>query len=343
MNIRFDLRSDTVTMPSEGMREAMASAPVGDDVYGEDPSVNALQDRVAAIFGKEAGLFVPSGSMSNQLAIKAQTDPGDEVICDEDAHVFRYETGAPGFISGVQIHTVGREGGAPSPEFVAAAVRPPDYYYPRTRLLCVENTHNRAGGLIVPIQRLRLLRELASERGLSVHLDGARIWNAHVASAVPLREYGDCCDTLSVCFSKGLGAPVGSMLLGRGDVITRAHKFRKMLGGAMRQAGILAAGADYALSNNLDRLAEDHKNAKRFARALAGMRSFEAHDEVTDTNMVMLRFDDDRSAVDAQTKLRQCGVLIGVIAAGVLRAVFHLNMSSDDTDSAIRIFKSLFA
>jgi threonine aldolase len=343
MTAIYDLRSDTVTKPTAAMREAMARAEVGDDVYGEDLTVNALQERVADLFGKEAGLFVPSGSLSNQLAIKTHTQPGNEVICEAGAHVFYFETGAPAVISQVQMRTLQGSNGTLSAAQVADAIRSDEYYYPRTALVCIENTHNKAGGRVFPLDAIRELRSLTSERGISLHLDGARIWNAHTATAVSFAEYGAQADSVSVCFSKGLGAPVGSMLLGTRSFITKAHKFRKILGGGMRQAGILAAAASYALDYHLPLLAQDHANAQRFAEALVGSTSFRIDAASVESNMVLLDFTSSTfTAAEALQRMASRGVLAGMSDARTVRVVFHLDVSAADTDAVITIMQELF-
>jgi threonine aldolase len=340
----IDLRSDTVTRPTPAMLEAMLRAPVGDDVYGEDPAVNALQESLAAVFGKERGLFVPTGVMGNQLAIRARTAPGDEVIVEKESHIFNYETGAPAMMSAVQLHTVAGRDGVMAVEDIAAAVRPPEYYYPRSTMLCLENTHNRAGGTVYPLADLEAASVLCRERGIPLHLDGARIWNAHVATGIPLRAYGELVDTINVCFSKGLGAPIGSMLLGPADVIVRAHKFRKVFGGGMRQVGILAAAAAHAVEHHLPLLADDHARARRFASAIGGCTAFRVDPDAVQTNMVLLDFaGSDVSAAEAQELLADKGIAIGTGRASMLRAVFHLDISDRDTDVAITAFLALFA
>ena len=339
----YDLRSDTVTKPTAAMLEAMLCAEVGDDVYGEDPTINALQERVAALFGKDAGLFVPSGSLSNQLAIKTHTEPGNEVICEAGAHVFYFETGAPAFISQVQMRTLHGSNGVLSAAQVEEAIRSDEYYYPRTALLCIENTHNKAGGRVFPLHAMEELRALTMRRGFALHLDGARIWNAQVASSASFADYGAQADSISVCFSKGLGAPVGSMLLGTRAFIERAHTFRKILGGGMRQAGILAAAANHALDHQLARLADDHANARRFAAALTDRASFHIDLEAVETNMVLLDFSlSPVSAADAVGRLEARGVRTGTSDARTMRVVFHLDVSAADTEAVISIFQELF-
>ncbi len=340
----IDLRSDTVTLPSAAMKQAMCEAPLGDDVYGEDPSVNRLQEEMAALFGKEAGLFVPTGVMSNQLAIKAWTRPGDEVIVEKESHIFNYETAAPSMMSAVQLHTVEGALGVLEPGDVEAAIRPGEYYYPRTALVCTENTHNRMGGTVGPVSSMRELHAFCLSRGIPLHLDGARIWNAHVASGTPLLEYGEAADSISICFSKGLGAPVGSMLLGPEELITKAHKYRKIFGGGMRQAGMLAAAALHAVEHNLSLLADDHRRAREFAASLASCRAFHIDPARIHSNMVLLDFSTSQeTATEAQLRLREAGVAIGMGMGNMLRAVFHLDLDDAAVEKAIAIFKRLFA
>ena len=339
----IDLRSDTVTRPSQEMLKAMCAAPTGDDVYAEDPTVNMFQEEMAALFGKEAGLFVPTGCMSNQLAIKAWTTAGDEVIVEKESHIFNYETAAPSMWSAVQLHTIPGIKGVMKAEDVAAAVRPGEYYYPRTALVCAENTHNRAGGTVYPLRDLQELHSFCTGTEIPLHLDGARIWNAHVASGVSFADWGRAVDSISICFSKGLGAPVGSMLLGPGEFITRAHKYRKIFGGGMRQAGVLAAAARFGVEHNLPRLELDHQHAGRFANALAGISAFRIDVASVETNMVMLDFAGSVQSADAaMAALREHGVLIGHGAGETLRAVFHIDLSSEDTDRSIEIITTLF-
>lgn len=338
----IDLRSDTVTRPTKEMRHIMASAEVGDDVYGEDPVVNSLQAEMATLFGKEAGLFVPSGSMGNQLALKAWTQPGDEVICEAEAHIFHYETVGPSIISGVQLHPVTSRRGAMHPDHVRAAIRPPEYYYPRTRLVCMENTHNRHGGSVISLDEMQAVADVAHDAGLAVHLDGARIWNAHAATGIPLHDYAAPVDSINICFSKGLGAPVGSMLLGPADMIARAHRFRKVLGGAMRQIGVLAAAAAHAVASHLPLLADDHRRAQRFAEALEHAGDWRIDRSLVETNMVLLDFSDAHmTPAEAQRRLADRGVLIGMGRGTSLRAVFHLDITDADLDTAIDIFTTI--
>jgi threonine aldolase len=322
----FDLRSDTVTRPSPAMREAMTQAEVGDDVYGEDPTVSALEERTASLLGKERALFVPSGTMANQLALLVSTRPGDEVVIGEGAHCAWYESGAAAAWSGVQFAIAGR-GGVFEATDLEAAIKPPAYYLPRTSLVCIENTHNRSGGRVFPQRAVLAIAERARAKGLGLHLDGARIWNAAVASGLDEAALAAPFDTVSVCFSKGLGAPVGSALAASHEVIGRAHRFRKMLGGGMRQAGILAAGALFALDHNRVRIAEDHHAARSLAEVVSRARGARLNLESVETNIVNIELD----AIDADTvvaRARERGVLLNAIGPHALRAVTHLDIPS---------------
>ncbi|HZA50694.1 MAG TPA: GntG family PLP-dependent aldolase [Myxococcaceae bacterium] len=303
----IDLRSDTVTRPGPGMRQAMASAELGDDVFGEDPTVRRLEERIAQLLGKEAALFVPSGTMANQLAIGLQCRPGDEVIAEAGSHCVNFESGALSALWGVQPRTIQGERGMLAPEQVVMAIRAVTDWYPRSRLLALENTHNRGGGTVWPLERLRRCAEAARARGLSVHLDGARLFNAQVASGVLVSEFAAVADTVSVCFSKGLGAPVGSALAGTTELVREARRLRKRLGGGMRQAGVLAAAALYALDYNVDRLAEDHRSARALADGLSRIPGVEVDLEQVETNMVFVDFSEP--AAQACERLRQVGVL----------------------------------
>ncbi|MBX6749214.1 MAG: aminotransferase class I/II-fold pyridoxal phosphate-dependent enzyme [Micromonosporaceae bacterium] len=336
----IDLRSDTVTKPTPGMREAMAGAEVGDDVYGEDPTVNALEAEVAALFGHEAGLFVPSGSMGNQIAIQTLVPPGHELLCDADAHVVTYEVGAAAAVGGISTRTWPAVGAGIDPGAVAAMVRPAGYHAVPTRAIAVEQTHNRAGGAVIPLSTLRELRAVADDAGVGLHCDGARIWHAHVADGVPLATYGALFDTLSVCLSKGLGAPVGSVVVSNAERIAAARVVRKRLGGGMRQAGILAAAGRYALAHHIDRLADDHARARRLADALA---PFGVVDPATvRTNIVLL--DLTKSPVDAATlagRAKEAGVLVSVLGPRLGRLITHLDVDDAAIDQAIEVLASI--
>jgi threonine aldolase len=336
----IDLRSDTVTRPTAGMREAMARAEVGDDVFGEDPTARALEEEVARIVGKEAALFVPSGTMGNQLAIATQTRPGDEVIVGEWAHPVLYEGGAGPALSGVQFAVAGR-GGMFTPEELDDAVQPPAYWSPRTSLVAIENTHNRAGGRVWPAAQARAVAERARARGLAAHMDGARLWNASAATGLDVRELCAPFDTVSVCFSKGLGAPVGSAFCGPRRLVEDARRFRKRWGGGMRQSGILAAAALYALAHHRERLPVDHDNARAFAAALGGARG--AHVDLGSVETNIVNVDVDAPADAAAAEARSRGLAINASGPRRLRAVTHLDVSRDDVLSAAAILRSAVA
>ncbi|WP_428966837.1 threonine aldolase family protein [Micromonospora fluostatini] len=327
-----DLRSDTVTRPTAGMRAAMADAEVGDDVYAEDPSVNALEAEVAALFGHEAALFAPTGSMANQIALQLLVPPGEELLCDADAHVVTYEIGAAAAYGGISSRTWTSVGADIDPEVVAGMVRPDGYHAVPTRAIAVEQTHNRGGGGVIPLGTLRDLRRVADDAGLGLHCDGARIWHAHVADGVPLIEYGRLFDTLSVCLSKGLGAPVGSVIVGSAEKMTRARLLRKRMGGGMRQAGVLAAAGRYALAHHVERLAEDHARAARLAEAVAPFGVLAAP---VRTNLVPL--DLGKAALDAPglaAAARAEGVLVSVLGPRIARLVTHLDLDDAGVDRA---------
>jgi threonine aldolase len=340
----IDLRSDTVTRPSAEMRKVMAAAEVGDDVYGEDPTVNALQERVAEILGKEAALFVPSGSMGNQLCIKTHTQAGDEVIAEADAHVFQYETGGAAFLSAVQIHTVKAPRGILSPELVEDAIRPDIYYMPRTALICLENTHNRAGGTIYQIDTIAAIAGVAKAYGLRMHLDGARLWNASVATGIPPATYAKYFDSISVCLSKGLGAPVGSVITGTKEFIGKALHYRKIFGGGMRQAGILAAAGLYALDHNIGRLSEDHEKARILAEVFASVRGCEIDLPSVQSNIVIADIGGTGlKPAELVAKLKNRGVLIGEAGKTRVRLVTHLDVSMAQVRSAAEVLTDVFA
>jgi threonine aldolase len=324
----IDLRSDTVTKPTGPMREAMARAEVGDDVYGEDPTVRVLEETVASLLGKEAALFVPTGTMGNQLAVMTHTRRGDEVVCGEGAHLAWFESGAGAALSGVQFAVAGR-GGLFNVAEMEAAVKPQAYYYPRTSLIAIENTHNRAGGRIFPREDVAAIARRAGELEIGLHLDGARLWNASAATGVPLAQLAGPFDTVSVCFSKGLGAPVGSALAGKKAQITEAHRLRKMLGAGMRQVGVLAAAALYAIGNHRSRLVDDHEHAKLFAGELR--RQIEnTRASVVDPETNIVNIDVPAGAAQqVASAAKENGVLLGAIQSNRLRAVFHLEVSGD--------------
>ncbi len=338
MSELIDLRSDTVTRPGEAMRQAMARAEVGDDVYGEDPTVNALQERAAELFGREAALLVPSGSMGNLVCLKVLARPGCEVICDRQSHVYNYEMASMAVVGGLLPRVVDGPGGAPEAEQVAAAIHPPIYYLAPTGCISLENTINVAGGRIYPPERLQAVVRLAAERGLPVHLDGARIFNAAAALSRPVRELTKGITSVMFCLSKGLGAPVGSLVVGSREFIAEARKARKLLGGGMRQAGILAAAGLYALEHHLERLAEDHAHARRLAEALAGMGGFELDPSLVETNIFYVRTRVLPAPELARRLAARC-VRIDPIDACNFRLVTHLEVSSRMIDRAIEAFR----
>jgi len=335
----IDLRSDTITRPSDGMRAAMATAVVGDDVYHDDPTVNELEERVASILGKEAAMYVPTGTMSNQIAVRTQTEPGDVVILEATAHIGSHEMGGAAHHSGVTLKRLQGHLGTFTPESVRDVVPvphpslPSHLYEPHT-LLCLENTHNEAGGTVWDLDLLRSVVSQGRELGLASHLDGARLWNASSATGIDPATYAEPFDTVTVCFSKGLGAPVGSALVGSSALIARARRFKQMFGGGFRQAGIIAAGALYALDNNRERLVEDHRNARRFAEAIAGTKGATVDLDTVHTNIVYFDIEDPARVVDAALA---AGVAMLVIDRSRVRAVFHLDVASRDVDTAIGV------
>ncbi len=338
----IDLRSDTVTKPSQAMRNAMANAEVGDDVYKEDPTANRLQKQCAELFGKEDALFVPSGVMGNQLCLNVLTQPGDEIICDKNAHIFQFESGSPAMLSGLSMNLLDGKNGVITPEQVEDAIRPTSaYYMPRTKVIEVENTHNLAGGVVHPIENIKALKTLADKQNLKMHMDGARLWNASAATGISLAEYSSYFDTISVCLSKGLGAPVGSIILGEKSMIEEAFRVRKGWGGGMRQIGILAAAGLYAIENNFNRLSEDHENAKELANHLAKIDGVEIDTSLVETNILMFN-PTTISAEDVVSKSKEKGLLISAMGVGTIRAVTHLDISSDDITKAKQILTEVF-
>ena len=322
-----DLRSDTLTRPTDGMRAAMAAAEVGDDVYGEDPTVNALEWRLAELFGHEAAVFVPSGTMGNQICLRLVVPPAGELLCDADAHVITYEHGSAAQHGGIQSRTLA--GGLLDPDQVAAAIRPAGWGTVPTAAVSVEQTHNRGGGAVHPLEVLQRLRGLTVEHGINLHCDGARIWNAHVASGVALSTYGALFDSMSVCLSKGLGAPVGSAVITSAERAAEARVLRKRLGGGMRQAGVLAAAGIYALDHHIERLADDHARAAQLGSALG---------VPTTTNIVPLTVPDARAFAGAA---RDEGVLVGVVGPHRVRLLTHLDVNDDGVAHAAKVVRSL--
>ena len=329
----IDLRSDTITRPTPAMRQAMATAEVGDDVLGDDPTVIALEERTAAILGKEAAVYMPSGTMTNQVAIRTHTESGDEIVLDANAHVYYYEAGAPAALSGVMVRLIDCPRGIFTAADLTRVLRPRNVHHPRTRLVCLENTHNRGGGAVWPIEQIAAVAAVAAEAGLKMHLDGARLWNASIASGLSESAYAKHFDSVSVCFSKGLGAPVGSALAGSAVFIERARRFRKMFGGGMRQAGIIAAGALYALENNRARLAEDHANAKAFAAGIASVPGIELDLATVETNIVVFRVTTMPAALLVE-KLKARDVLVLPTGADTVRAVMSMEVNRGQVDQA---------
>lgn len=324
----IDLRSDTVTKPTVPMREAIASADVGDDVYGEDPTATELEERVAATFGHEAALYCVSGSLANLLAVRGVTPVGAEVLCDSRAHIVRAESGAHAALAGVTTRTWSHPRGLADVDAIEALIAPASTHFVSTATISVENTHNFAGGLIHSISDLQSVRELADRHGLAVHVDGARIWNAHVASGVPLREYGDVADVLAVCLSKGLGAPVGSLLVGSRERIAEAREWRDRLGAGWRQAGVLAAAGLYALDHHIERLADDHDHARLLAEACG------VDPATVESNIVVVSCADAPAMVEAA---KAGGVLIGALDARTVRLVTNLDVSRSDAERAAKV------
>ncbi len=336
----IDLRSDTITQPTPAMREAIARAEVGDDVFGDDPTVKLLESRVAGLLGKEAAVFVPSGTMSNQIALRAHTEPGDEVLVEGNAHLYYYEGGAPAALAGVMCRCLPGVRGVFTAEDVEAALRPSDPHFAPTRLVCVENTHNRGGGSLWPLERIREVAAAALRHELRLHLDGARLWNAAVATGIAEKDWAAPFDSVSVCFSKGLGAPVGSALAGTSPFIQRARRFRKQYGGGMRQAGILAAAALYALEHHRARLADDHANARALAEGLAKLPGLEPDPTSVVTNIVLFRVRSKPARALAE-QLDAVGVRMLAVGPETIRAVTSLMVTREDIAAALEIISRL--
>jgi threonine aldolase len=332
----IDLRSDTVTHPTPEMRKAMFEAKVGDDVYREDPTVNRLEMMAAGMIGKEAALFTTSGTQSNLIAVLTHTKHGDEIIVGDEAHILWYEVGGAAALGGVTMRTVPNDScGRLNPDDIDRAIRGKDIHYPQTTLLCLENTHNRCGGAVLTTDYTDEVCNLAHTRGIKVHLDGARIFNAAIALGVPACVLAQNSDSVALCLSKGLSAPVGSLLCGSKDFVERARKFRKMLGGGMRQAGVIAAAGIVALETMVDRLAEDHANARRLAQGLAGIEGVTLAQDDIPTNIVMFHLSPELSVVEFVEGLDRTGIKIGLRDGRPFRAVTHRMVSSADVDEAL--------
>ena len=340
----IDLRSDTVTKPTAAMRKAMAEAEVGDDVFGEDPTVNALQEKIANLLRKEAALFVPSGTMANQLSIKSHTQPGDEVIIEASSHPYNFEGGAGAALSGIQFQCLKGSRGVLGALQIEETIRPADHHFAVTRLVCLENTHNRGGGSIYPLEKMTEIYRLAQSRELFVHLDGARLWNASVATGIKTQEYAQWADSVSVCLSKGLGAPIGSLVAGSKGFIDRVHRFRKMFGGGMRQVGIIAAAGIYALDHHIERLREDHQNAKRLAVGLKEFKGVSIDPKHVETNIVILDVaNTGMTAAQVAEAMRKEGILIHAFGKTQIRLVTHLDITAEDIENALNRFEKVFS
>jgi threonine aldolase len=332
----IDLRSDTVTKPTEEMRKAAYEAEVGDDVYGEDPSINKLEETAADVLGKEAALFVTSGTQGNQIAILTHCRPGNEIILEAESHIFYYESGASSAFAGVQTRTLNGIRGAMNPSEVEYAIRGEDQHYPETGLICLENTHNRAGGAVIPIDNMKEIYSIAKTNNIPVHIDGARLFNAAAALNLPASEMANHCDTVQVCLSKGLGAPVGSILAGSREFIAAARKWRKRLGGGLRQAGIIAAPGIVALTNMRERLAEDHENAQYLAQQLGQIKGIEIVNQV-DTNIIVADVKNlNMNSSEFVEKLKAEGVLSGTFGPSYVRFVTHYDVTKNQLEDAIK-------
>lgn len=339
----IDLRSDTVTVPTVAMREFMLSASVGDDVFGEDPTINQLQEMIAEMTGMQKALFVPSGTQANQISINAHTQPGNEVICDYNSHIFNYESGAAGMLSGVQLHPIVGENGHPTLDQIKEVIRPEDDHYPQTGLICLENTHNRAGGTIFPISEIEKISGFAKNINLPLHLDGARLWNASIATGISLKEYCSNFDSVSLCFSKGLGAPVGSIVAGSNDFIKKAHFYRKAYGGGMRQVGILAAACIFAVENHFERLKTDHENARKLAKIISGYPEAQIDMNSVQSNIVITDYKNTgKTATELINLLFSSGIAAIAFGPTKIRFVTHMNVSSEDIELTTSIFDEIF-
>lgn len=344
MEFPIDLRSDTVTKPTAAMKEFMAKAPLGDDVFGEDPTVLELEKETAKLLGHEAAVFMPTGTMSNQIAIKLHTQSGDEMLCESTCHIYTWEAGGPAVLSGVTSRTIPGNAGVLTLEDLEDKIRPSNDHYTRTSIVCLENTHNRGGGKVFPLEEIKRIRAWTREHNLAFHLDGARLWNAAVASGLSLSAFATEFDTVSVCFSKGLGAPVGSALVGSTAHIRKARKFRKLFGGGMRQAGVIAAAALFALRNNIPRLAEDHANAQLLADAVRANPILSLDPDCAETNLVWFRLAPGKGTNTAlAAKLKAQGILVSTPAPGLLRACTHLDVNEVQVRFVAKVLETVKA
>jgi len=339
---KIDLRSDTVTRPSPEMRRAIFEAEVGDDVFGDDPTAIRLESRVAEMFGTEAAMFVPSGTMGNQVALKTVSEPGWEILCERECHIVNYETAGPAIHSSLLVNMIDTQYGVITAEQVKSHIRQPNIHSPITKIVAIENTHNRHGGTIFPLEEILKIREVANENGLLMHLDGARIWNAHVATGIPLCDWVKPFDSVSVCLSKGLGAPVGSMILGSKIFIEKARRTRKLFGGGMRQVGLLAAAGLYAVENNIQRLAEDHDNARLLAEGLNKIESFEIDMNRVQTNIVITDISKSgKNSAEIAAIMQPAGVLAVPFGPTRIRFVTHLDVNREECLKAVEIVAGL--
>ncbi len=338
----IDLRSDTITNPTEEMRRAMYEAEVGDDVYGEDPTVNRLQEKSAEIMGKEAAMYVASGTMGNQAAILTHTRPGTEVIMEANAHIYYYEAGAASAFAGIQPRPLPGHKGALLPEQVESAIRPDDVHLPPTSLICLENTHNRAGGKVVPLENMKAIYDLARRHDLPVHLDGARIFNASIASGIPVQDFTACTTSVQFCFSKGLGAPVGSIIVGPAEFIEEAKRWRKRLGGGMRQAGVIASACLVALETMIDRLADDHANARLLAEGLDGIKGLGFDPAEVETNIIIVR-PTTMSPTRFSEELKKRNILVSVMEPDMIRLTTSREADRRDMETTIKAVQDILS
>ena len=336
----IDFRSDTVTKPTPAMLEAMIKAKVGDDVFGEDPSINELETMAAEMFGMESAIFCPSGTMTNQIAIKCHTQPGDEVICDESSHVYQYEGGGIAFNSGASVKLLNGNLGRITAEQIRTVIQPDDSHRAHTSLVSLENTSNRGGGSCYDFEEIKKIQSLCKEKNLALHLDGARLWNALVAKKETPKQYGEAFDSISICLSKSLGCPVGSLLLGKKDFIKKARRVRKVFGGGMRQAGFIAAAGIYALQNNVERLSEDHVHTRKIADALAAIEFIKMVLPV-ETNIIIFELKDGLTATELVGKLKEHNILAYAISPDRIRLVMHLGISNEMVNKTIEVFNQL--
>ena len=337
----IDLRSDTVTKPTSAMLAAMFAAEVGDDVFGEDPSINQLETDTAKFLGKDAALYVPSGTMANQIAVRLHCRPGEEILCEQNSHVILWEGGGPAALSGVTCRGLPGAHGTLSLADLEDQPRPSDIHNVQTKLIWIENTHNRGGGTITSIDTLRAIREWSLSQGLKLHIDGARLWNAAVATGVPMKEWCREADTVSVCFSKGLGAPVGSAIVGDKETITQARRIRKLFGGAMRQAGFIAEACRYALHHNVERLADDHRDAQIIADAVRATPGLTLVPDRIDTNLIWMEVDPNLGTpAEIAARWREQGIAVTPLGGRTIRAVTHLDVSTRDCERAAEVIRS---